>query len=196
MDSPFQFVPDENEQAAFIYQTTLQNNGALPAKYYCYYLNKPKVVRIDFMPSPVQGSTYWKRIDYEYSYQANGVAVIDNFDAGGFSVDDVEGPDTQSFDASDISLQSTSVTVSMVNAKDEQELYSDTYTFAYDQKNFLKGQDSITRTRFDPVSQSWLFVNKTLNALSRPCSNAGYYGIVSSQYFEGGNVTINGGGAL
>jgi RHS repeat-associated protein len=191
VETPFQFMPDENEQVAFIYN----NGGKLPEDvvYYAYYLNKPKVVRVEVKDATPLNSNSWTTIDYEYTYQVQGTQVTDSFIDGGFTQDHIEGPNNASFDVSDIALRTTVVTTSATNLNGSSALYRDTTSFSYDEKNFQKGEDSTTRMRLDTDSNAWFFVNKTVNSLGRPCFNAGYYGVISASYYEGGNVAIGGG---
>ncbi len=194
VEKPFQFMPLENEQIAFIYA----DGNQLPATplYYCYYLNKPKVVRIELKDSPVADKNYWTRIDFEYAYSVQGVQMVDNFMNGGFTEDYTEGPYNHSFEASDISLQGSVVTTGISNIEEDIDLTKDSSTFSYDEKSFHKGEDTVTRIRQEIGSTEWLFVNKTVNMLGKPCMNAGYYGVINSTYFEGGDITIsNSGGA-
>ena len=191
--NPLPFTADEGEYVIAVRLT----GGKIPnpQTYYGYYLNKPKCVRVELKSNLLNGSQYWKRIDYAYSYKIQGEVQTDTFDEGGFDGSNIEGPELTSFDLSDIKVTSTTVTTSEANATNEIDLYQDVYTFAYDVKNFHKGCDSETRFRYDPTSLTWLFVNATVRAQGRPCFNAGYWGTTAEASYEGGDVTntANGG---
>jgi hypothetical protein len=90
VENPFRFTPLENEEVAFI----SADSGKLPKTplYYCYFLNKPKVVRIEIKDSPAIDKNYWKRIDYEYAYSVHGINMTDSFVDGGFTEDSIMGP--------------------------------------------------------------------------------------------------------
>lgn len=167
VQSPFSFVPDEGEQIAFCFKS----NPAFPAiiQYYCYYLNKPKVVRIEVHDTVAQTSAYWKRIDYEYGYSIQGSSVVDNFIDGGFNQDNVEGPNDNSFDASDITLTSTTITTGISNIYEDIDYTKDIFNFSYDEKSFHKGQSSELHLRIDDDFRTWLFVSKVVSQLGKPC---------------------------
>jgi YD repeat-containing protein len=196
VQSPFSFVPDEGEQIAFC----LKSNAAFPSQiqYYCYYLNKPKVVRIEVHDSLPETAGYWKRTDFEYHYSVQGSNLTDGFVDGGFTEDNVEGPNTNSFDASDITLTSTVITTGISNIYEDRDLTKRIVNFSYDEKSFHKGQSSEQNLRISDDQKSWCFVNKTVNSLGKPCANAGYYGVMTSTYYEGGDISnlSDGGGAF
>ena len=193
VETAFSFLPDENEQVMFIYN----NGGKLPpqVQYYCYYLNKPKVVRVELQDSSTEFSDTWKVVDYQYSYQVQGTTMIDDFEGGGFTVDNIDGPQVQTFEASDITLQSTTITTGVTDGTNRTDLTQDTMTFVYDEKSFQKGTGSQTRMRSDGDA-NWLFVNKTINQFGHPCFNAGYWGVMLTMEYEGGNVTLSDGGGM
>ena len=188
VENPFSFVPDEGEQIAFCFKS----NPAFPSQiqYYCFYLNKPKVVRIEIHDSLPEGTGYWKRIDYEYNYSVQGSNITDGFVDGGFNEDNVEGPSVSSFDASDITVTQTVITTGISNIFDDRDLTKDVITFSYDEKSFHKGQSSEQKLRISDDSKSWLFVSKTVKSLGKPCANAGFYGVMTSFDYEGGNPAI------
>jgi YD repeat-containing protein len=192
VSTPFSFIPDVGEQAAFYYA-----NSKLPSNlsYWCFYLNKPKVVRTEIHYTTVPGLTYWRRKDYEYQYAAQGSAMADNFVSAGFTVDNIEGPNLQTFDASDITLTGAVVTTGISNIADDIDFLKETYTFQYDGKSFHKGADTVTSTRLEDGGTQWLFVSKAITAFGRPCYNADYHGPMGVTYFEGGNPAQAGGGA-
>ena len=192
--TPFSFVPDEGEQAALIYHT----NAGIPAggaAYYCYYLNKPKVIRIEIHDSLPETTDFWKRIDYEYDYSVQGTSMADTIVDSGFGLDNVEGPNPQSFDASDITIKQTIVTTGISNINEDIDYLREIYTFSYDVKSFHKGHDSVTTMRLENGGTQWLFVKRTVNGLGRPCFNADFYGVMGYTYFEGGDPTQSNGGA-
>ena len=143
VETAFQFTPAEAEVAAIC----RSSNPAIPAspQFWGYYLNKPKVVRIELKDSMTVDTGYWKRIDYEYSYEVQGMQVSDNFESGGFSGGNVEGPYNNSFEFSDIALKSTRVTTGISNIDEDIDLICDTSEFAYDLKNFHKGVSAESR---------------------------------------------------
>jgi RHS repeat-associated protein len=193
VEKPFQFTPLENEEMAFIYA----DGEKLPSTplYYCCYLNKPKVIRIEIKDKIEIDKNYWTRIEYEYAYSVQGIQMIDSFDYGGFIEDNIEGPYNHSFEASDISLRGTVITTGIANIDGVIDLFKDSSTFSYDEKTFHKGEDTVIRMRKEKGSMEWLFVSKTVNAIGKPCFNAGYYGVIASFHYEGGNPTLADGGA-
>ena len=196
--TPFSFIPDEGEQVAFLYAYGHNGSTQLPQggpQHYCYYLNKPKVVRIEIHDSLPETADFWKRIDYEYDYAVQGSSMSDTFVDSGFTIDNIEGPNPQSFDASDITLTGTTVTTGISNDDEDIDYLKEIYTFSYDAKSFHKGADTVTTMRLENGGTQWLFVKKTVNGLGRPCYNAGYYGVMGYAYYEGGDPSQSNGGA-
>lgn len=196
VDVAFQFTPDEGEISAFI----RASNPAMPTspQFYVYYLNKPKVVRIEVRDTQIPvGTAYWTRIDYEYFYEVQGSTVSDTFTDGGFTIDNIDGPYVSSVECSDIALKGTVITHGISNINEDLDLTRESYEFSYDSKSFHKGVSTVTVTRQDTQSTNWFFVSKDVTQIGRPCFNAGYYGPMGLTHYEGGDITnlSDGGGS-
>lgn len=86
VDREFSFLPTHEggmDQCAFIPQ------GA-DNDFYIFYLDKPKVVKIEERRSV--DATEWKSTNFAYEYLKSGNESIDDVNGGGFIFDDTDGP--------------------------------------------------------------------------------------------------------
>jgi hypothetical protein len=185
VETSFNFMPLENEELAIVY-----DKDEDPINYYVYYLNKPKVIKIESKDGNYSGENYWTSVEYEYSYTVQDSVAIDNFSDGGFTEANVEGPSEESIEPSNIALAATVITTSKENIISSEDLFKKVYFFSYDQKQGNKGQS--LESTFRKEDSNWLFVNRKDTQSGRPCKNASFYGVTGFSTFEGGDIA-NGG---
>ncbi len=183
LERDFSFAPLQNEEVLFVTAAEMGN-----PQFSAYYLNKPKVVRVDEKRTDTDSE--WKVRRYSYSYFAAGKPRVDDEYTSGFTFADVHGPvDQYGFAPDNIELQNTSITTALQRLTgDSEEFTQKNIFFAYDQKGFLMGTSREGLLRKD--GNNWVFVEGTRYQLGRPCANGSHFGVIGFSRLKGSVPTI------
>jgi len=148
---------------------------------YIYYLNKPKIVKIE--KKQTVEDTEWVSTIYRYLYTKGGNETIDDFDGGGFIPGDITGPSYSKLQAQDIKLSQLSIITFKETENSSEDYFKKQISFAYSYNKELKGQNTIQS--FIKEKDKWKATQKTINVLGKPCANADYYTITSEYHYYG-----------
>jgi len=149
-------------------------------EFYIYYLNKPKIIKIERKQN--KNDKTWKSINYKYLYMKGGNETNDDFSGGGFISDDTDGPSTKKLKPDDIEIIKTSI-VTWKEGFESQDYLKKIISFAYTYNKELKGQSVIKKFRSE--NKKWIATSKVINILGHPCTNADYYGVTSEYHYYG-----------
>ena len=168
VEEPFSFLPKFTGGKDHI----LVINASAEPEFHVYYLNKPKVVKIEQQG----GDVSWKSVSYRYTYLKGGNETSDDLSGGGFIEADVDGPSDKELESDAIQLLRTTITT----WKDgpEPEDYTQTVIdFGYDYNARLIGQSS--SKSYVRAGEGWKPLGVTVNVSGHPCTNAPYWGVTS-----------------
>jgi hypothetical protein len=174
VEDGFSFVPrytGGKDHCLFINRTDID--------FYVYYLNKPKVVKIEEKQN--DGDAEWKSINYCYTYAKSGNECRDDISGGGFIFDDKDGQADAPIRPDDIELVKTSITTWKDGTGESEDYTLQQIAFDYDDDKILKGQKS--DRRYKREGNSWVPISLTVYVNGNPCSNAPYYGVTSHYYY-------------
>ncbi len=170
VESPFSFCPSyEGGQDQCIIKKKSDNND-----FYVYYLNKPKVVKVEIKESETDPE--WKSVSYKYTYLKGGNETTDDLGGGGFIDDDVDGEFDEKIIPDDIKLIRTSV-ITWKDGKDQSDFTQKVIDFNYNSDDGLMGQKTVKN--YKKQDSEWIPVDMTVNIIGFPCTNAAYYGVTS-----------------
>ena len=175
VDRPFSFSPSYvggQDTAAIIRKTGNYD-------FYVYYLNKPKVVKVEYKQN--ETDLEWKSVNYKYTYLKGGNETTDDIGGGGFIDADIDGESDEKITPDDIKLIRTSV-ITWKDGKDQSDYTQKVIDFEYDDGNVLMGQKTVKN--YKKQDSEWLAVSMTVNVIGHPATNAAYYGTTSNYFYK------------
>ncbi|HXK37182.1 MAG TPA: hypothetical protein VJ553_06395, partial [Candidatus Paceibacterota bacterium] len=176
VDREFSFLPTYEggkDECAYIAH-------AADDDFYIFYLNKPKVVKIEERRSV--DATEWKSTSYAYEYLKGGNETIDDINGGGFIFDDVDGPADSQLRPDSIELTKTTITVWKEGPSKSEDYTQTVISFDYDEGKLIRGEKDTKSFRRE--GDRWVPVSMTVNVNGNPCTNAAYYGVTSTYTYR------------
>ena len=175
VESPFSFLPSFEGGADTC--AIVKRTG--DCDFFVYYLNKPKVVKIEIKEN--ETAAEWKSTSYKYTYLKGGNETTDDIGGGGFIDGDIDGEADEKIIPDDIKLVRTSV-ITWKDGKEQTDYTMKVIEFEYDNDNILMGQKTVKNYR--KQDSEWIPVDMTVNVIGHPATNAAYYGITSNYYYN------------